>query len=451
MREVIGIHLGQAGVQVGNSSWELYCLEHGIGPDGQLIDGAKVRDDNCDSFFSQSTKGKFCPRAIFCDLEPTVVDQTRAGEFRKLFHPSQLISGKEDASNNYARGHYTVGRNMIDTLTDKMRKLAENCDALQGFTVFHSFGGGTGSGLTALLMKQIAAEFGKKSKLQFSIYPSPQISSAVVEPYNSVLTTHQCMDSTDCSFICDNEAIYDICTSKLDVQKPGYKDLNQLFSQVVSSITSSLRFKGSLNVDLNEFQTNLVPFPRIHFPLVAYSPIVSTQNVSHEGTTVSELTNACFEEHNQMVKCQSSKGEYMACAMLYRGDVQAKEANQAIRNVREKNKIKFVNWSPTGFKVGINSQAPMQMKHSLMASMNRACCMMGNTTAMGDAWGRVCDKFDLMYKRRAFVHWYVGEGMEEGEFDEARENLSVLQKDYDQIKSDYTGGGDDTDYETDEY
>ena len=64
---------------------------------------------------------------------------------------------------------------MIDTLTDKMRKLAENCDALQGFAVFHSFGGGTGSGLTALLMKQIAAEFGKKSKLQFSIYPSPQV------------------------------------------------------------------------------------------------------------------------------------------------------------------------------------------------------------------------------------------------------------------------------------
>merc|ERR1712032_1477696 len=176
------------------------------------------------------------------------------------------------------------------------------------------------------------------------------------------------------------------------------------------------------NVDLNDFQTNLVPFPRIHFPLVAYSPIVSTQNVSHEGTTVGELTNACFEE-----------------------------PNQAIRNVREKNKVKFVNWSPTGFKVGINSQAPMQMKHSLMASMDRACCMMGNMTAMGDAWGRVCDKFDLMYKRRAFVHWYVGEGMEEGEFDEARENLSVLQKDYDQIKSDYTGGGDDTDYETDEY
>ena len=103
-----------------------------------------------------------------------------------------------------------------------------------------------------------------------------------------------------------------------------------------------------------EFQTNLVPFPRIHFPLVAYSPIVSTQNVSHEGTTVSELTNACFEEHNQMVKCQSSKGEYMACAMLYRGDVQAKEANQAIRNVREKNKIKvtlFVHDQWTNMKL----------------------------------------------------------------------------------------------------
>ena len=93
------------------------------------------------NFFSA---GKHVPRAIFVDLEPTVVDEVRTGTYRQLFHPEQLISGKEDAANNYARGHYTIGKEQIDLSMDKIRRLADQCSGLQGFVVFHSFGGGTG-------------------------------------------------------------------------------------------------------------------------------------------------------------------------------------------------------------------------------------------------------------------------------------------------------------------
>lgn len=110
--------------------------------------------------------------------------------------------------------------------------------------MFHSFGGGTGSGLTARLMERLSVDFGKKSKLQFSIYPAPQVSTAVVEPYNSVLTTHFTFDHSDCAFMVDNEAIYDICRKNLDIERPKYYNLNRLISQVVSSITASLRFDG---------------------------------------------------------------------------------------------------------------------------------------------------------------------------------------------------------------
>ena len=71
------------------------------------------------------------PRAIFVDLEPSVVDEVRTGNFRKLYHPEQLISGKEDAANNYARGHYTIGKDQIDSTMDKIRKLADHCSGLQ--------------------------------------------------------------------------------------------------------------------------------------------------------------------------------------------------------------------------------------------------------------------------------------------------------------------------------
>lgn len=103
------------------------------------------------------------------------VDEVRNGSYRQLFHPEQLISGKEDAANNYARGHYTVGKDLIEGTTDRLRKMADQCSGLQGFLVFHSFGGGTGSGFASLLMERISIDFGKKAKLGFSIYPAPQV------------------------------------------------------------------------------------------------------------------------------------------------------------------------------------------------------------------------------------------------------------------------------------
>jgi tubulin alpha len=84
---------------------------------------------------------------------------------------------------------------------EKVRRLADNCSGLQGFFVFHSFGGGTGSGLGALILERLSTDFGKKSKLEFSVYPAPTMANSVVEPYNSVLTTHTTLEHSDCSFM----------------------------------------------------------------------------------------------------------------------------------------------------------------------------------------------------------------------------------------------------------
>ncbi|CBY13728.1 unnamed protein product [Oikopleura dioica] len=344
-RECISIHVGQAGVQIGNACWELYCLEHGISPDGKMPgdNSVGVTDDAFNTFFSETGQGKHVPRAIFCDLEPTVVDEVRRGDYKDLFHPEQMISGKEDAANNYARGHYTIGKEMIDAVIDRTRRLADNCSGLQGFLIFHSFGGGTGSGFSSLLMERLSVDYGKKSKLEFAIYPAPHISSAVVEPYNSILTTHTTLEHSDCAFMVDNEAIYDICRKNLDIERPSYKNLNRLISQIVSSITASLRFDGALNVDLTEFQTNLVPYPRIHFPLATYAPVVGRAKAAHEQHTVMEITGACFDPANQLVKCDPRSGKYMACCLLYRGDVVPKDVNAAIAHIKTKRTIQFVS------------------------------------------------------------------------------------------------------------
>ncbi|KAF7798888.1 hypothetical protein EIP86_010116 [Pleurotus ostreatoroseus] len=316
---------------------------------------------------------------------------------------------------------------------DKLRRLADNCSGLQGFFVFHSFGGGTGSGFGALLLERLSVDYGKKSKLEFCVYPAPQLSSSIVEPYNSVLTTHTTLEHSDCSFMVDNEAIFDICKQKLGVSQPSFPNLNRLIAQVVSSVTASLRFDGSLNVDLNEFQTNLVPFPRIHFPLATFAPLISVDKAHHEQNSVAEMTYSCFEPGSQMVKCDPREGKYMACCLLYRGDVAPKDAQAAIATIKTKKTIQFVDWCPTGFKLGICNEPSVYVPGGDLAQTTRSLCMLSSTTAIAAAWSRLDYKFDLMYSKRAFVHWYVGEGMEEGEFSEAREDLAALEKDYEEV------------------
>ena len=143
-----------------------------------------------------------------------------------------------------------------------------------------------------------------------SVYPSPKISSAVVEPYNTVFNMNKSLESIDCSFVTDNEALYDICQEGLQIDRPHYTNLNRVLSRAYSSMTASLRFNGLLNVDLNEFQTNLVPYPRIHFPHIAYAPIVNNNRFTSRRTSAYEMTSACFRSSNQMAKLDVKNCRY---------------------------------------------------------------------------------------------------------------------------------------------
>merc|ERR1719204_146179 len=136
---------------------------------------------------------------------------------------------------------------LMDIVSDRLRKLVDNSENVQGFMATHSVGGGTGSGLGMLILERLAVDYRKKSKIGFEIYPSPNISTCIVKPYNGLLSTHWLLDHTDVSLVLDNEAMYEICQKKLWMKSLNYGTLNRVIAKVVSSMTAALRFDGELN------------------------------------------------------------------------------------------------------------------------------------------------------------------------------------------------------------
>jgi tubulin beta len=315
---------------------------------------------------------------------------------------------------------------LIDSVLDVVRKEAEGCDCLQGFQLVHSLGGGTGSGMGTLLISKIREEYPDRIMSTYSVIPSPKVSDTVVEPYNAVLSFHQLVENADQVMMMDNEALYDICFRTLKLTTPTYGDLNHLVSAAISATTCCIRFPGQLNCDLRKVAVNMIPFPRLHFFMTGFSPLTSRGSQQYRALTVPELTQQMFDAKNMMCAADPRHGRYLTCSALFRGRMSTKEVDEQMLNVQNKNSSYFVEWIPNNIKSSVCDIPPKGLK---MASI-----FIGNSTAIQELWKRVSEQFTGMFRRKAFLHWYTGEGMDEMEFTEAESNMNDLVSEYQQYQ-----------------
>ncbi|KAF9145244.1 hypothetical protein BGX30_009825 [Mortierella sp. GBA39] len=227
MREIILIHVGQVSCGSPTVSRLATPAENSIA---------------WNTDFALDGRPKYVPRAVLVDLEDSVIQDVRHGSYRDLFHLEQMISCREDAANNYTRGYYTIGKELVEQTLDRIRRMSDSCQSLQGFMAFHSLGGGTG---------------------------------------------------------------------------------------------------------------------------------------------------------NQMVKCVARQGKSMACCLISRGTVSATDIGAATVSIKTNKTVQSVDWCATGLLIDINGAPLPSSPSGEFASVGRAVCGLSNTTAIGEAWSHLGQKFDL--------------------------------------------------------
>jgi tubulin beta len=168
----------------------------------------------------------------------------------------------------------------------------------------------------------------------------------------------------------------------------------------MAGITACLRFSGQLNADLRKLVVNLVPYPRLHFFLCGFAPLLArdTKELKQQ-LTVKKLTRKMFNPHNMMVACDPRHGRYYSIAAIYRGRLSMEEVDYEILHAQNKHSTYFLDFIPNNAKAAVCNISSKGLKMS--------SAFIGNSTSIKELFKRVSDQFSTMFRRKAFLHWYT--------------------------------------------
>jgi tubulin epsilon len=452
-REIITIQVGQCGNQIGMRFWDLALREHaerGILFDDSMSSFFKF-ETNKDSIHSDTPIIK--ARSVIVDMEEGVINQLLKSDLGELFDTKHFIKDVSGAGNNWAHGFYEYGKTYSKEIIQKIEKILEECDSPQCFMLMHSLGGGTGSGLGSFIVKCLNENFPELYKFTVSVFPSKD-DDVITSPYNSLLSLNQLINNADCVLPIDNQSLLDICnkveseTSKenksiynsnvtnkniLDVKgnittkkKAPYDKMNAIISHLLCNLTCSMRFEGTLNVDINDITMNLVPYPRLHFIMPSISPLYHVLDKKLEPRKCDQIFADVFDKDHQLISVDNLySGSYLACALIARGDLAVSDIMYNIE--KQKKNMNMVSWNYEGFKIGLCDQPPVNMKYGLLN--------LSNNTAVSNCFEKLVQRFMVLYKRKAHVHHYTEYMDDVSDFDAALDNVKSLIDEYETCTS----------------
>ena len=445
-REIITIQVGQCGNQIGMRFWDLALREHA--ERGILFDDAMSSFFKFEKKSSVSSDTTIKARSVIVDMEEGVINQMMNSDIGELFDTKHFIKDVSGAGNNWAHGFYEYGTKYCNEIVQKIEKALEECDSPQCFMLMHSIGGGTGSGLGSYILKMLNENFPELFKFTISVFPSKD-DDVITSPYNSLLSLNQLIENADCVLPIDNQSLLDICnrveseTSKenkssyntssknkniLEVKATNsnkkmapYDKMNSIISHLLCNLTCSMRFEGTLNVDINDITMNLVPYPRLHFIMSSISPLYHVLDKKLEPRKCDQIFADVFDRDHQLISVDNLySGCYLACGLIARGDLAISDIMYNIE--KQKKNLNMVSWNHEGFKIGLCDQPPVNMKYGLLN--------LSNNTAVSNCFEKLSQRFMTLYKRKAHVHHYTEYMNDASDFDTAYNNVKSLTDDY---------------------
>jgi tubulin beta len=316
---------------------------------------------------------------------------------------------------------------LVDSLLDVIRAEVERSDCLHGFQILHSISGGTGAGMGTLVISKLREEFPDRMLWTYSTTGSTRGGESIAISYNNILSMHQLIENSDTVVFMEDDAANSLVW-KHKIQ-PTTRHLNTLWSAVMSDITSGMRFPTQARSDLRKMSLNLVPFPRVHFMSVATSPLSANRLANMKDTTTfKDITSQLFDKENLLLDSPQQNGgaKHMAASCFFRGDIPTSEIDDRMAEMQNKYSQSFSEWIPDNIKTTLCSVPPIHLNMSGTALLY--------TTAIIDSFKVSADRFNAMFRRKAFLHWFIGEGMDEMEFTEAISNVEDLMCEYQQYQ-----------------
>ncbi|XP_044756015.1 tubulin epsilon chain-like [Coccinella septempunctata] len=434
MSEFLIIQVGQCGNQIGGSLWPSILQEYKILPCqhpntvGRHGTSEYVREQRftLNSFLhipnlehsggfqtlnlSELKKNNVKARVICIDMEDSVLSRFSNSKLSFLFDKSAIIRNYPGSSNNWAEGYCTHGSTFKNNILKIVTKYVERCDSLHGILLVYSMGGGTGSGLGSFVLEQLDDHFPNIERFVVCVYPNGS-EDVVTGPYNAMLATQYLARHATCVFPAENRALQDLCDRRRLTTRSEdargcwsvagtFDDLNSILVKLLLHVTSGSRFSGQLNFDMNEINTNMVPFPQMKFLCSSFSPIGIYEGNSVSSTTIREKNfwNACSKT-NQLLKIDplDVDSSLMASMLFGRGEYTLTDMRNYVNKLQRK--APYLEWSKKCTKVGLCSIPPIDSKFSMMALFN--------TSSTKEIFFHISEQFHKLMRRKAHVHHYT--------------------------------------------
>lgn len=399
MKEIITIQAGQCGNQISSTFWDHLNVEH------------KNLEGNHAKFFYESLNG-LTNRAILLDSEPRAIEQIFNGNFSE---ENVLISEEKIGSgNNWAIGRETASK-MENKIKDLIQRELEACESLEGFNLMHSTAGGTGSGFSSFLVKILKENYAKKIISTISVLPSNEISETVVQPYNSVLNLAAILES-DNPILVDNSSLFRIGADSND-----FSNANFLLGSAIASYTRPLRFPSFMFSDLSEISSAL-NIGRLN--LKTFSCNFKNKRKTKSFEILKKLQNrnnlfADFSTSTENNLC--TKNEIISC-INFVFNTKNEDLRKSNLEFFEKGQSQFVKWMPPSyFSLGLEYENELNPFDAVGIT---------NSTGITNLISNVCNQFDKLKKRGAFLDVYrkYDENLEE--LENSRIKLQKIVEEY---------------------